>query len=41
MLGMCLWKNKETDCHKLFKKTKSYGGYCCAFNYIGSDANVW
>nr|XP_023014214.1 sodium channel protein Nach-like isoform X2 [Leptinotarsa decemlineata] len=36
MLRKCEWRATEVDCHKLFKKTKTTGGFCCSYNYQGA-----
>lgn len=33
LLRKCFWKGKETECHELFKLSRSTEGICCSFNY--------
>ncbi|GJQ77267.1 hypothetical protein Trydic_g20692 [Trypoxylus dichotomus] len=37
MLKNCIWRSEEKPCSSFFKTVKTTMGYCCAFNYFGTE----
>lgn len=37
MIKRCFWQGSEVSCRYLIQSVKTNQGYCCSFNYYGTD----